>query len=400
MPRRFLTALFGVLVCFSVGVFSTASLATRQQTDQDRVNQAKALMAQIVSTDQQVLDERTHVDAHLDAMLAALGPVTPPPPPPPPPPPDEVCGNGIDDDGDGQIDEGCQPPPPPPSEVCGDGIDNDKDGQIDEGCPPPPPPPTGTYPLYDDCMAAGANKLDCISLRSSSQLATKANGGYAYCNACPLDVTYDAAKDAAKAVVGTGSNSMRNQLRIPIKAYAGSLLLIWDAWYSPELADEFSGIPTYKHFQIASASAIWTEVRSRFSQATGGDIAKVDLRYYGASFGPGTTKGPDDTLAPVAGTFITKPQAWTRYFVFLNPAGTYTEVSLWAADENRDPVQLLDKRLIQPKSGGRWNEWWLELNTSTDTVKAGRPPLVSYYRNLLMYQGLSDAEVSARLLRP
>jgi hypothetical protein len=53
------------------------------------------------------------------------------PPPPPPPPPTEICGDGIDNDGDGLIDEGC---PPPPVEVCGDGIDNDRDGTIDEGC--------------------------------------------------------------------------------------------------------------------------------------------------------------------------------------------------------------------------------------------------------------------------
>jgi hypothetical protein len=39
-------------------------------------------------------------------------------PPPPPPPPQEICGNGIDDDGDGQIDEGCTPPPPPPPPPC------------------------------------------------------------------------------------------------------------------------------------------------------------------------------------------------------------------------------------------------------------------------------------------
>lgn len=31
------------------------------------------------------------------------------------------------------------PPPPPPTEVCGDGLDNDGDGLIDEGCAPPPP---------------------------------------------------------------------------------------------------------------------------------------------------------------------------------------------------------------------------------------------------------------------
>ncbi|OHB70386.1 MAG: hypothetical protein A2W23_07490 [Planctomycetes bacterium RBG_16_43_13] len=52
---------------------------------------------------------------------------------PPPPPPTEICGDGIDNDGDGLIDEGC---PPPPVEICGDGIDNDGDGLIDEGCPP------------------------------------------------------------------------------------------------------------------------------------------------------------------------------------------------------------------------------------------------------------------------
>lgn len=40
----------------------------------------------------------------------------------------EICGNGIDDDLDGQTDEGCV-------EVCGDGIDNDGDALIDEGCP-------------------------------------------------------------------------------------------------------------------------------------------------------------------------------------------------------------------------------------------------------------------------
>lgn len=38
------------------------------------------------------------------------------------------------------------PPPPPPVEACGDNIDNDGDGQIDEGCVvAPPPPPVETW---------------------------------------------------------------------------------------------------------------------------------------------------------------------------------------------------------------------------------------------------------------
>jgi parallel beta-helix repeat protein len=67
--------------------------------------------------------------------------------PPPPPPPAEVCGDGIDNDDDGLIDEGC---PPPPTEICGDGIDNDGDGMIDEGCAPPGPTCTLDGVTYDE----------------------------------------------------------------------------------------------------------------------------------------------------------------------------------------------------------------------------------------------------------
>src|ERR687898_1824192 len=45
-------------------------------------------------------------------------------------PSSEICGNRIDDDGDGEVDEGCTSV----EEICGNGIDDDKDGQIDEGC--------------------------------------------------------------------------------------------------------------------------------------------------------------------------------------------------------------------------------------------------------------------------
>ena len=67
----------------------------------------------------------------------------------PPPPPAEVCGDGIDNNGDGLVDEGCPVPAPQPvppaAELCGDGIDNDGDGLIDEDCPVAPTPlPTDT----------------------------------------------------------------------------------------------------------------------------------------------------------------------------------------------------------------------------------------------------------------
>ena len=39
----------------------------------------------------------------------------------------EVCGDGVDNDCDGVVDDGCP-------EVCGDGLDNDGDGVVDDGC--------------------------------------------------------------------------------------------------------------------------------------------------------------------------------------------------------------------------------------------------------------------------
>ena len=57
----------------------------------------------------------------------------------------EICGDGQDNDGNGQIDENCDvsnppndenqsPPVEPEQEICGDGQDNDGNGQIDENC--------------------------------------------------------------------------------------------------------------------------------------------------------------------------------------------------------------------------------------------------------------------------
>jgi hypothetical protein len=43
----------------------------------------------------------------------------------------EICGDGIDNDSDGVVDETCP-------EVCGDDIDNDSNGEVDETCPPGP----------------------------------------------------------------------------------------------------------------------------------------------------------------------------------------------------------------------------------------------------------------------
>src|SRR4029079_6082855 len=64
-------------------------------------------------------------------------------------PEQEICGDGQDNDGNGQVDENCSvgnspnnspqgdnqsPQAEPEQEICGDGQDNDRNGQVDENC--------------------------------------------------------------------------------------------------------------------------------------------------------------------------------------------------------------------------------------------------------------------------
>jgi hypothetical protein len=61
-----------------------------------------------ISTGGETLTGCYHVAPTSDPMPAGCGATTPPPPPPPV----EVCGDGIDNDGDGVVDEGCVVEPP------------------------------------------------------------------------------------------------------------------------------------------------------------------------------------------------------------------------------------------------------------------------------------------------
>lgn len=59
----------------------------------------------------------------------------------------EVCGDGVDNSCNGQVDDGCP-------EICGDGIDNNGNGLVDEGCTMPDAPPVNACfqppPSLDD----------------------------------------------------------------------------------------------------------------------------------------------------------------------------------------------------------------------------------------------------------
>lgn len=255
-----------------------------------------------------------------------------------------------------------------------------------------------------------AQRSDCIraySLRDPAQLEVRDNGGYSVQNDKPPAVFYiypndpdPRRQDAAKVVIPTSTNNLPNQVRLPIPMHAPqSLFVTWEGWFGREWIG--AGIPDQKTWQIGSPfNDIHMEVRNRYGQAQNqspGSIALIDGRLYpegGYSVGPNITSY--STLAPMAGQFFVQPETWTRWFAhFKAPAAgsVWYEYSLWAADVNQDPVLIYDRLQVRPSpqsTTASWEAFWLEFNTSTSTVKAGRPDLVAYVRNVAILKGLTD----------
>ena len=266
---------------------------------------------------------------------------------------------------------------------------------------------------YYNMMASRSDCWRAYSLRDPKQLDIPNNGGYAHSNSRPLVVTYDPAndpdprrQDAAKIVIGTGSNSLTNQIRVPIPKHApDSLFVTWDAWFGAEFKVGTSGIPDYKTFQFGSPfHDIHMVIRNRFGMSTN-TAGLIDGRLYpegGYSQGPNVTFA--DTLTPRVGTFHVQPEKWTRYWAYFKAPASgsiWYEYSLWAADATTGPVLIYDRMQVRPSpqsTSASWEAFWLEYNTSTATVKAGRPPLVAYARNIVVLKGVTNP--TSLLIRP
>lgn len=324
------------------------------------------------------------------------GGVTPPPPTTPTPVPGapqnlRIIGSGGD---------------PEPDSVEGSGPFVDE--SVSE-----PAAAAGPHDYYL-MLAARADCLRAYSLRDPAQLDYPKNGGFAHSNTRPLVVTYDPAndpdprrQDAAKVVVGTGSNSLVNQVRVAIPKHAPeSLLVTWDVWFGAEWEYGTAGIPDYKTFQFGSPyHDIHMEVRNRFAMSPQ-TAGLIDGRLYpegGYSQGPNVSFA--DTLQPRVGTFHVQPERWTRYWAYFEAPSVdqWYRYSLWAADASTGPVLIYDRLQVRPSpqsTSASWESFWLEFNTSTAAVKPGRPSLVAYVRNVVALKGTARSSVTPLLVRP
>lgn len=262
----------------------------------------------------------------------------------------------------------------------------------------PPPTGGGSHPYYD-MLRTKPEAFAAYSLRDQAQIEQ-----YRRTKELPSDVVYDPVMDAAKVTV-TGA-SLKTQVWLPINVASPmkGVLVSWDAWFGKTWDKALTGIGQYKAFNFCSpVEDVWCEINTVFhSLATDPNfIAHITGRIYFTSLYPASAyQGPNVTanndLAPQAGQFSLKPEAWTRFWAYFDTDDQgWDTYSLWVADGTRQPVQIFNRLQLKTRAG-KLGIFRLEYNTSTSGVV--QSPKIAYIRNVVMLKGVTD--VAPLLVKP
>jgi hypothetical protein len=227
----------------------------------------------------------------------------------------------------------------------------------------------------------------------------------------------------AGELVHLSSNSLANQVRVPVGSYDGATWFItWDAYFTDSFLN--NGIGAYKTFQLASSNSIWLEPQLHFNGAhvaasafdPSRHVATAgQVRSYNAVGGPADyALSNENQLGPGVSNnqpirpnsnefFVVHANRWTRWWVRIRQrANDYDSFDLWMADEQTGPVQIYSNIPVSVRDG-RIDDFWVEFNTSTDALPPGRltdlRDLVAYMRNVVILRDVPD-NVSPFLVRP
>lgn len=270
--------------------------------------------------------------------------------------------------------------------------------------PPDPPPLIADLDVllehrYFQQLVVRPERLYAYSLRDQEELDRFVNGRppSPYVTYDPANDPYAKAQDAAKITIPAYLPSLPRQVRLPIPASEGRILITWDAWWGKEFQTERAGMANHKTFMIGGTifpSGRYLEVRSRYNLSRAVSVASIDVRSY-AEVGPNTT-GRKTPIGPQLREFEIAPERWTRYWALLDidAARAWDRFTLWVADEEHDAVQLIDS--LEVGNAGGLSEFWIEYNSSGE--RPSSIPLVGYIRNLVVLRDVND--VGTLLERP
>jgi hypothetical protein len=225
------------------------------------------------------------------------------------------------------------------------------------------------------------------------------------------------------ATVKLSVNQMSNYLNPAIGTQDGyTYLITWDAYWT----DSYVGVGSWdqgqKTFQITGGkNNKLFEPKLLFAAAgePGFDASRhvgiVNARSYNSlntgqttwAQTDGNTMGPSmtdhTTLEPRVGTFVIKPNVWTRWWIKIDQrANDWDYFDMWVADENTEPVLIYSRVPMSVSQGGTSQnaaEFWFALgNSNTEYLRGSFKDLVSYFRNYAVLR--NPQNVPGLLLRP
>ena len=232
-----------------------------------------------------------------------------------------------------------------------------------------------------------------------------------------------AAQHSSGTKLRISNNQINNYIRPSLSTQDGNTYLIaWDAYWT----DSYLGVGAWdsaqKTFQITGADngklfepKLVFSSHGELSFDPAKHIAIVRARSYnsvntgqatwaetnGNTMGPGPTAITD--IEPRNGTFIIKPNTWTRWWIRIEQrANDWDYFDLWVADENTAPVLVYSRvpmSVSQGKPAQTLSAFWFEQgNSSTGYLRGNLRDLVSYYRNWVVLR--NPQNVPSLLLRP
>jgi hypothetical protein len=355
----------------------------------------------------------------------------------------------------------------PSKEFCGDGIDNDRDGQIDEGCVAVPPA-TGGVHAYFDSLSARPDLFAAYSMRDSAQVnslrgGTHADYAYIYAND-----PYPKKQDAMRIRIRQGEASPDGKIHVDVgPSKDANMLFVYDFWMSAEWDTTKSELQGHKNdspvsFVLQNApGGTWfgTQISYRnarqheHNQPAGGPYVAMLFPHLNIA---GVTKTPTwwrdsmtgyprahlpynapakerrnyseavqpfDTSVSAAGAeFGLVAERWTRIWHYFERVPAEDWVSddpkwvgeqmhaykwtMWFADTEREPVRMMDGAIVGvPDSFGRdhfvqANMGFGSGNTNKPAKKVVRGDLTAYTRNWVVLHGTPKAGVLTLLQKP
>jgi hypothetical protein len=252
---------------------------------------------------------------------------------------------------------------------------------------------------YFDILAARSDCNTAYSLRSQPELDMLPTGAV---SEKKKPILYDPVMDAARITIHPPTSADSQQKSVPVKIDRGTALLTWDFRFDEKYRFLGEGhVARHKTWRLDPGP--WIALKTDYASGAnkgGGALAELLVNVPGAKFIPPGSSRDGETLLPRRSQFFFNENTWVRVWLYVEGlGGEVVNLSVWAADESRDPVLLYDRNpLYSPELG--MHEFLIEYDTSADAKPFPTTDMHSWNRNVVALRDIPRAAVPALLQRP